>query len=123
MNGMGRMRWLVAVGLGLGAIAPGLIQPRPAAADVVVPVTPNTVVVTDKEITDAIVEKMNQRKMLRTAHILVVSTNGKVTLIGTIRNTFARDEALEAVRSTPGVITYDDMLRLDISSPSGPTNN
>ena len=122
MKGMGRMRWLVAVGLGLGAAA-GLVQPRSAFADVVVPAATQEVVVTDQQITSAIVAKMEQKKMLRTAQITVSSVNGYVTLVGTVHNIFARDEALEAARTTAGVLRIDDQLRLDISSPMAPTRN
>ena len=122
MNGTGRMRFLVAVGLGLGAVAPGLIQSRPAVADVVVPVGA-PVVITDEQITSAIIGKLLQKKMLKTAQITVSSVNGFVTVTGTVHNLFGHDEALEAVRSTPGVLRIDDQLRLDISSPAAPTRN
>jgi osmotically-inducible protein OsmY len=124
MSGMRRMRFLVAVGLGLGAGVPTLAHQRSAAAETeaVVPAGVE-VVINDEGIVAAIKAKMDQKKMLKTAQITISSVNGTVTLIGVVHNVFARDEALDAVRSTPGVLRYDDQLRFDITSPFAPTRN
>lgn len=78
--------------------------------------------ITDATITADIKTKLENNKLLRNERISVVSTNGVVTLIGTVPSELARDEAVEAARSTPGVVRVDDDgLRLDISSPNAPT--
>jgi len=128
MKTFGRMSlWgvgVVAVVMGLGAApargaepyAPPMAvepnaQPAPAPA------------MTDAAITSTIQAKMEQSVLLRKAQITVATRDGVVTLVGTIPSNFARDEALDAVRSTPGVVRFDDHLRLDISSPQAPTRN
>jgi osmotically-inducible protein OsmY len=125
MNGTRRMRFLVAVGLGLGALVPSLASPRSAAAETETAVVPAgvEVVINDEGIVAAIKAKLEQKKMLKTAQITVSSVNGYVTLVGLVNNVFARDEAIEAARSTPGVLRIDDQLRLDIASPAAPTRN
>jgi osmotically-inducible protein OsmY len=66
---------------------------------------------------------MEEMKLLHRAQVTIATQDGVVTLTGTVPNDFARDQALEAARSTPGVVRLNDQLRLDISSPSAPTRN
>ena len=127
MSGMVWMRSMVAVGLALGAAAPALAQvpPPPVMAMAVeAEAQPQpAVAITDATITRDIKAKLEASKLLRFVQVTIASTNGKVTLVGTVATQFARDEILEAARSTPGVVIIDDQLRFDISSPSAPARS
>jgi hypothetical protein len=118
MDGMGRMRFLVAVGLGLGAVGPALTYVRPAAA---AEVEAQAQPMTDDAIVANIKARLQGHKLLRNAQVLVTSTNGEVTVLGTVPSTFAYDEVMEAVRTTPGVVRVDEQLRLDVASPNAPS--
>ena len=120
MSGKAWMRSLVAGGLVLGVGAPVLadVPPQPVPARVLeLPAT------TDAAITETIKAKLEASKILKFSQVTVASTNGMVTLVGTVATQFARDEVLEAARSTPGVVRIDDQLRFDISSPSAPARS
>jgi len=127
MKSVGRMSFWGAVALGaigftagLGGAARAQGYATPPAATVEPNVQP---AVTDASITADIHAKMEQMKLLRRAQVTIATQDGVVTLTGTVPNDFARDQALEAVRATPGVLRVNDQLRLDISSPSAPTRN
>jgi hyperosmotically inducible protein len=79
--------------------------------------------VPDQSITADIHAKLQNIKLLRNAQVTIATKDGVVTLAGTVASDFARDQALDAARSTPGVMRIDDQLRLDISSPQAPTRN
>jgi hypothetical protein len=112
-----------------GAVAPALAQtpPPPVSAAVLAAEAepqPQPVVVTpDDAITTTIKAKLEDNKILRNSQVTVASTNGVVTLVGTVATPFARDQVLEAARSTPGVVRIDNQLRFDISSPSAPARS
>jgi hypothetical protein len=111
---------IVGLTAGLGGVAHAQAYGTPPTATVEPNVQP---AVTDASITADIHGKMEQMKLLRRAQVTIATQDGVVTLTGTVPNDFARDQALEAVRSTPGVLRVNDQLRLDISSPSAPTRN
>jgi osmotically-inducible protein OsmY len=127
MKSVGRMSFWGAVAFGaigftagLGGAARAQGYATPPAATVQPTVQP---AVTDASITADIHAKMEEMKLLRRAQVTIATQDGVVTLTGTVPNDFARDQALEAVRATPGVVRVNDQLRLDISSPSAPTRN
>jgi hyperosmotically inducible protein len=127
MSGKAWMRSLVAVGAMFGAAAPALAQTPPppvSAAVLAAEAEPQPQVVTaDDAITTTIKAKLADNKILRSSQVTIASTNGVVTLVGTVASPFARDQVLEAARSTPGVVRIDDQLRFDISSPSAPARS
>jgi hyperosmotically inducible protein len=106
--------------LGLAGAARAQAYATPPAGTVEPNVQP---AVTDASITANIHAKMEEMKLLHRAQVTIATQDGVVTLTGTVPNDFARDQALEAARSTPGVVRLNDQLRLDISSPSAPTRN
>jgi hyperosmotically inducible protein len=126
MKTFGRMSlWsagVVAVAMGLGAAPARGAEPY-APPMAVEPNTQPAPAMTDAAITSTIQAKMEESVLLRKAQITIATKDGVVTLVGTIPSNFARDEALDAVRSTPGVVRFDDHLRLDIASPQAPTRN
>lgn len=117
---MGMRRWGLglAIGLALGAAA----EARPAAAATIVMAEAQPTSA-DAAITAAIKGKLDGNKVVGNAQVTIATMNGVVTLVGTVPNDFARDQILEATRTTPGVAKVDDHLRLDISSPQAPTRN
>jgi len=123
MKGIGRMRFVVVVGLALGAVAPAAAQapPPPAvvAAAEATPPLPNP----DAAITAAIKTRIDASKLFRNAQMIVSTENGHVVLWGTVQTDFAHEQALEIARTTIGVVKIDDQIRLDIQSPSAPTRN
>jgi hyperosmotically inducible protein len=80
-------------------------------------------VVTDASITSDIKAKLEASKLLRHADVNIVTENGIVTLIGVVPNDFARSQAIDLAKQTPGVVRVDDMLRLNIASPEAPSRN
>ena len=125
MKALWRMGFWGAVGIagltaaGLGPVAGA----RPAAAAVVVEASEQQPQSSDAMITAVIQAKLESIKLLRQAQVTIATTNGVVTLVGTVPSDFARVQALDAVRGTPGVTRVDDHLRLDVSSPEAPTRN
>jgi hypothetical protein len=123
MKGIGRVTILVAIGLTLGALAPAAAQAPPppvvVAAAEATPPLPDP----DAAITASIKARMDANKLFRNAQIIVSTANGHVTLSGMVTNDFAHEEALRIARTTVGVVEIDDQLRMDISSPSGRTQN
>jgi osmotically-inducible protein OsmY len=79
--------------------------------------------ISDATITAEIQAKMEANKLLRSAQITIATSDGKVTLVGSVPNQFARTAALDAARGTPGVVLIDDQLRFDIRSPTAPAQN
>jgi osmotically-inducible protein OsmY len=60
-------------------------------------------------------------KLLRGSVITVATAeNGAVTLVGSVPSVTAKREAIELAQGTPGVLSVNDQLRLDISSPQAP---
>jgi hyperosmotically inducible protein len=128
MSGMSCMRLLAMVGVvgGLGGGA-AFAQAQPPAGTVVV-VDPNQTpppqpALTDASITSDVKARLETSKMLRHADIDIQTAAGVVTLIGLVPSEFARDQAVELAKSTPGVVRVDNMLRLNISSPEAPSRN
>jgi len=78
-------------------------------------------VVADSQIVADIQAKLQGNKLLRQAQVVVASKDGEVTLSGMLPSSFARDQILDAVRSTPGVVKYNDQMQLDVASPQAPT--
>ncbi|HEY7373655.1 MAG TPA: BON domain-containing protein [Polyangia bacterium] len=123
--------WSAVVAIGAMGLTVGLIGALAGAAHAqgygtppAPTVQPNVQpAVTDSSITAEIHAKMDQSKLLHRAQVTIATQDGVVTLTGTVPNDFARDQALEAVRSTPGVLRLNDQLRLDISSPQAPARN
>jgi osmotically-inducible protein OsmY len=131
MSGMGCMRWLAMVAVvgvgtgGMAGVALAQAQPPPEAA---VAVEPNAApapqaAYTDASITADIKAKLDASKMLRHSEVTIVTEGGVVTLVGVVPSDFARDQALELAKSTPGVVRVDNMLRLNIASPEAPSRN
>jgi len=103
-----------------GVVAPALAQspPPPAMAAVVeAEVQP---AITDATITSTIKARLQDDKLLKNAQVTFFSTNGFVTVVGMVPSSFAYDNVMEAVRSTPGVVRVDDQLRIEVSSPTAP---
>jgi hyperosmotically inducible periplasmic protein len=124
MSGMERMRYLVAAGLVIGAGAPALAQSPPPPAVVAVAAVAAAEaqpVITDAMIEAEITARLNNDVLLMHAPVKVHSKYGVVTLAGTVPTDFARRQALELARTTPGVRLLDNQLQLDISSPQAPT--
>jgi len=131
MSGKAWMRSLVVAGAMFGAVAPALAedqpqqapppqaQPQPQQAPPPVVVVAR-VVVTDPVITQTIKAKLENSNVMRRSQVTIVSDGGFVTLVGLVPDQFARDQILEAARTTPGVVKIDDQLRFDISSPTAP---
>ena len=118
MRLMGSMRLLTVVGLmtaggsalaaepyGGGSMAPSVARP----------------VVADSQIVADIQAKLQGNKLVRNAQVVVASKDGEMTLSGMLPSSFARDQILDAVRSTPGVVKYNDQMQLDVASPQAPT--
>ena len=63
-------------------------------------------------------------KLLQGA-VLTVATSpaGKVTLVGTVPNITAKQQANEIAKKTPGVTEVDDQMRLPVTSPQAPSQN
>jgi hypothetical protein len=60
-------------------------------------------------------------RLLRGSTITVAtSERGVVTLVGSIPNVTAGQEAEQLAHGTPGVVQVTNMLRLEISSPQAP---
>lgn len=60
-------------------------------------------------------------RLLRGSTITVATSDqGAVTLVGSVPSVTAKSEAEELARGTPGVVSVNNMLRLDISSPQAP---
>ena len=114
------MRFWAAIGLALGAGAPALAAEATAAAAPSALAAEPQPAITDASITADIRAQLDKVKLLKTARIAVGSSNGVVTLTGTVPSDFARERALEIARATPGVVRVDDYLRLDISAPDAP---
>jgi len=123
MKVVGRLS-LFGVGLGVG-LAVGLGGPAQAQTGAYgPPVVPNVQpAVPDESITSNIHAKLEQIRLLRQAQVTIATKDGIVTLVGTVPSEFARSQALDAARGTPGVVRVDDQLRLDISSPQAPSRN
>jgi osmotically-inducible protein OsmY len=130
MSGMRCMRLLVAI-VGVGAtggmvgVAFAQAQPPNGAA---VSVEPNQApapqaAYTDASITADVKARLDASKMLRHSEVTIVTEGGVVTLVGVVPSDFARDQALELAKSTPGVVRVDNMLRLNIASPEAPSRN
>jgi osmotically-inducible protein OsmY len=61
-------------------------------------------------------------RLLKGAVITVATAeNGVVTLVGSVPNVTAKQEAVQLAKETPGVVTVDDQLRLYVSSPEAPS--
>lgn len=80
-------------------------------------------VVTDASITAAVKTKLEASQLLRHSEVNIVTEGGVVTLIGVVPSDFARSQAIDLAKQTPGVVRVDDMLRLNISSPEAPSRN
>ena len=118
--------WMGLFGVGLGVgLAVGLGGSARAQMYEAPPVVaPNAQPgVSDASITSDVQAKLEQIRVLRQAQVTIVSKGGVVTLVGTIPSEFARTQALDAARATPGVLRVDDKLRLDSSSPQAPSQN
>jgi len=129
MRWMGCMRFLAAVGLvgGFGLTAgPALAEAQPPAPVVTVEPTappPPQRVFTDASITADVKARLDASQMLRHADIDIVTAAGVVTLVGVVPSDFARAQAVELAKSTPGVVRVDNMLRLNVASPEAPSQN
>jgi hyperosmotically inducible periplasmic protein len=124
MKSVRRMSSWGAVGLAIGLAGSGGAARAQAYAPAAPPVTAGAQpAVTDASVTADIHAKLEQNKLLRNAQVTIATKEGVVTISGTVPSDFARDQVMETVRSTPGVVRVDDQLRLDISSPSAPTRN
>jgi len=110
----------LVVGLALGGAAVGQARAAVTGTIVMAEAQPAT---SDATITAAIIAKLEGNKVVANSQVTVATMNGVVTLVGTVPNDFARDQILDATRSTAGVTKVDDHLRLDISSPQAPTRN
>jgi hypothetical protein len=124
MNGMGRMRYLLAAGLMVGFVAPAVAEspPTPTKAEPSpVPVVPPTI--TDDGITASVTARLQELILLRNAQVTISTKNRVVTLVGMVPNDFAHQQALQVARSTVGVVMIDDQLRLPVWSPQAPTRN
>jgi len=136
MSGKAWMRSLVVAGAMFGAVAPALAEDQPQAQQPPPPQAPAPqaqpqqapppvvvvarVVVTDPVITQTIKAKLENSNVMRRSQVTIVSDGGFVTLVGLVPDQFARDQIIEAARTTPGVVKIDDQLRFDISSPTAP---
>jgi hypothetical protein len=117
------MKVLVGAGTMLGALAPAVAQtPPPPSATYVVEAEARPVI-TDASITADITVRLENLVMLRNAQLTISTTHGVVTLVGMVPTDFARQEALQVAKTTPGVIMIDDMMRLPVGSPSAPLPN
>jgi osmotically-inducible protein OsmY len=122
------MRLLAAVGVvGLTGMTRVAFAQAEAPAGTVVAVEPNQPpaqpAVTDASITADVKAKLDASKMLRHADVTIVTEGGVVTLVGVVPSDFARDQALELAKSTPGVVRVDNLLRLNIASHEAPSRN
>ena len=124
------MRLLATVGVfgvvGFGGRA-AFAQAQPPSGTVVV-VEPNQTpppqpALTDASITSDVKARLEASKMLRHSDIDIQTAAGVVTLVGVVPSDFARDQAVELAKSTPGVVRVDNMLRLNVSSPEAPSQN
>jgi|KBSMisStandDraft_5_1062788.scaffolds.fasta_scaffold157179_4 hypothetical protein len=122
MKAIWRMSLLGVVGLTLGLVAPARAE-EPAPA----PAPDATVIVirgrSDVAITQDIITRLKQSELIGNSWITVATNNGHVVLWGTVISDFAHMKALEIAKTTPGVVQYDDQLRLDASSPQAPSQN
>ena len=67
---------------------------------------------------------LSDDKLLKGAVLTVAtSPSGKVTLVGTVPNVTAKQQANEIAKKTPGVTEVDDQMRLPVSSPQAPSQN
>jgi osmotically-inducible protein OsmY len=132
MSGMRCMRLLAAVGVvgvfevagGVGHAAFAQAQPPDEPVVAVEPSQPPAQpTYTDASITADIKAKLDASKMLRHSEVTIVTEGGVVTLVGVVPSDFARDQAIELAKSTPGVVRVDNMLRLNIASPEAPSRN
>src|SRR5436853_6188840 len=103
MKGVRRMSLVGAVGLAAGFVGEVAGQARPAVAGVVLEAPAQPVVIPDASVTAAIQAKVAEVRVLRNAQVLVSTTDGVVTLVGSMPTEFARDQMLQIVRATPGV--------------------
>jgi osmotically-inducible protein OsmY len=110
---------------GMAGVAFAQAQPPPGTA---VSVEPNQAPVpqaayADASITADVKARLDASKMLRHSEVTIVTEGGVVTLVGVVPSDFARDQAVELAKSTPGVVRVDNMLRLNIASPEAPSRN
>jgi osmotically-inducible protein OsmY len=129
------MRLLAAfgvVGLSVGTAGLAFAEAQPLAGGVLAAApyagtTPQPQeqkrVVTDASITADIKAKLEASQLLRHSEVNIVTEGGVVTLIGVVPSDFARSQAIDLAKQTPGVVRVDDMLRLNIASPEAPSRN
>jgi len=123
MSGKASLGFLGAVGLMVGALVPSAARAETPYGSTGVAWAEAQPTVSDATITATIKEKLLENVLLRAAQITIVSQDGKVTLSGMVPTDMARTQALEAVKSTPGVRIVNDMLRLPVNSPQAPMQN
>jgi hypothetical protein len=123
MKRVGWMSLLGAVGLTVALGGAARAEAEPYGGAPAVPPNAQQPVLPDASITADVQAKLEQIRVLRQAQVTIATKDGVVTLVGTIPNEFARTQALDAARATPGVVRVDDKLRLDVSSPQAPSRN
>jgi len=74
----------------------------------------------DDAITTSVKSQLLADADLRRLDISVTTSNGVVTLAGTVPSQDVRREAVATARHTPGVAKVDDQLRVTGSSPGDP---
>ena len=123
MSGKAWTGFLGALGLMVGVVAPAAAQAYAPSGTAPVARAEAQPTVSDANITADIRAKILENVLLRNAQITIASTNGVVTLVGMVSSQTAHEQAVEAAKSTAGVVRIDDMLRLDFSSPQAPSQN
>jgi hyperosmotically inducible protein len=74
----------------------------------------------DNQVLAALRDGLDRDPRLHGSQITVSNQNGLVTLVGSVPSVIARSQAIEIARTTPGVTTVKDNLRLLVSSPEAP---
>jgi len=129
MSRMGCMRLLLGAVGGLGLMAftagPARAEAQPDEGGVTVVRAPGAAerAALDAGITNDIKAKLENEMLLRHADVIISTQNGVVTLVGMVDTPFARDRAVDVATKASGVDHVDNMLRLNIASPSAPARN
>lgn len=119
------MKWVVELGAVVVALA--ILRPAlPARADQDGPVAAATApgespgTRADNALAQLVRDRMVSDRTLRGSSIVVSSQGGMVTVAGSVTSDFARTDALDIARATPGVAGVKDQLRIVVQSPEAP---
>jgi len=119
-----RLMAVVVLGLTVPAFTAARAQTTFPAASPAEPAAvkddvPDAVTV-DQAITLLIKDQMQTDRRFRHSQVVVETSGGVVTLLGTMPTAYALSAALDVARKTPGVVDVQSYLRLLGSSPQAP---